>query len=111
MKVAIVQNQIGIDGRSRVIGEIVVALNELGVTPDVYTLSTTGRRRAWVEVLMEGRALRCRFPRRARLPVLRGYAYQTVAHNWLLRNALRRYDLIVNSNDFVGFLPHGVRCL
>jgi glycosyltransferase involved in cell wall biosynthesis len=46
-----------------------------------------------------------------KLPILRGYAYQTVVHNWLLRNVLPRYDLIVNSNDFVGFLPRGVRRL
>jgi glycosyltransferase involved in cell wall biosynthesis len=46
-----------------------------------------------------------------RLPIVRGYAYQTVAHNWLLRKALRPYDLIVNSNDFVGFLPRGPRRL
>jgi glycosyltransferase involved in cell wall biosynthesis len=81
------------------------------VTPDVYTLSTVAQRRKWLAVLMEGRALRCHFPATARLPVARGYAYQTVAHNWLLRNALRPYDLIVNSNDFVGFLPTGVRRL
>jgi glycosyltransferase involved in cell wall biosynthesis len=111
VKVAIIQNQVGIDGRSRVIGEIIVALNELGVTPDVYTLSTVNRRRAWLAVLMAGRAIRCRFAAQARLPTSRGYAYQTVAHNWLLRNALRPYDLIVNSNDFVGFLPRGVRRL
>lgn len=111
MKVAIVQNQVGIDGRSRVIGEIVVALNELGVTPDVYTLSTAESRRSWLDVLMAGRPLRCRFPGQSRLPLRRGYAYQTVAHNWLLRNALRDYDLVVNSNDFVGFLPPGVRRL
>jgi glycosyltransferase involved in cell wall biosynthesis len=111
VKVAIVQNQVGIDGRSRVIGEIVVALNELGVTPDVYTLSTVRRRRSWLRVLMQGRQLRCEFAAQTRLPILRGYAYQTVLHNWLLRNALRGYDLIVNSNDFVGFLPRGVRRL
>jgi glycosyltransferase involved in cell wall biosynthesis len=111
VKVAIVQNQIGIDGRSRVIGEIVIALNELGIKPDVYTLSPAAQWRSWVELLMEGRPLRCHFPKRMRLPVVRGYAYQTVAHNWLLRNVLRRYDLIVNSNDFVGFLPTDVRRL
>jgi glycosyltransferase involved in cell wall biosynthesis len=111
LSVAIVQNQVGIDGRSRVIGEIVVALNELGVTPDVYTLSTVEQRRAWLAVLMAGRALRLRFPSQARLPLRRGYAYQTVAHNWLLRNALGDYDLVVNSNDFVGFLPQRVRAV
>jgi glycosyltransferase involved in cell wall biosynthesis len=60
---------------------------------------------------MEGRAMRCAVPGRARLPLLRGYAYQTVVHNWLLRHALKGYDLIVNSNDFVGFLPPTVRRL
>jgi len=111
VNVAILQNQVGVDGRSRVIGEIVVALNELGVTPDVYTLSPLSQQRHWREVLMEGRALQCELPRQVRLPFLRGYAYQTVAHNWLLRNTLRRYDWVVNSNDFVGFLPRGVRRL
>lgn len=111
MRVAIVQNQVGIDGRSRVIGEIVVALNELGVVPDVYTFSGAARRRSWLEVLMEGRELRCEFPRMERLPMWRGYAYQTVAQNWLLRKVLRPYDVIVNSNDFLGFLPIGPRRL
>jgi glycosyltransferase involved in cell wall biosynthesis len=105
VKVAIIQNQIGIDGRSRVIGEIVVALNELGVLPDVYTLSGVARRRSWLEGLMEGRELRCEFPRMERVPVSRGSAYQAVFQNWLLRKVLRPYDVIVNSNDFLGFLP------
>src|SRR5919199_819625 len=111
MRVAIIQNQVGIDGRSRVIGEIVAALNELDVTPDVFTLSTAAQRRGWLDVLMEGRPLRCEFPGEPRLPLVRGYAYQTVAHNWLMRKTLRDYDLIVNSNDFLGFLPPNVRCL
>jgi glycosyltransferase involved in cell wall biosynthesis len=111
MKVAIVQNQVGIDGRSRVIGEIVVALNELGIVPDVYTLSGAARRRSWLEVLMEGRELRCEFPRMERVPISRGYAYQTIAQNWLLRKVLRPYDIIVNSNDFLGFLPTAPRRL
>jgi glycosyltransferase involved in cell wall biosynthesis len=109
MKVALIQNQVGIDGRSRVIGEIVVALNELGITPDVFTLSTATRVRGWREVLMEGRPMRFGLPRTWRVPVIRGYVYQTVAHNWLLRNVLSRYDLVVNGNDFVGFVPTSVR--
>jgi GNAT superfamily N-acetyltransferase len=109
VKVAILQNQVGIDGRSRVIGEIAVALNEIGVTPDVYTLSPPSQRRRWLDVLMEARDVRCKFPQQPRLPLRRGYAYRTIAHNWLLRNALGDYDLIVNSNDFVGFLPRDVR--
>ena len=109
MRVAIVQNQVGIDGRSRMIGEMVVAFNEMGITPDVLTLSSAGERRKWREILMHGRAMRCEFPGALRVPMRRGYAYQTVAQNWLLRDRLRTYDLIVNSNDFVGFLPTGPR--
>jgi glycosyltransferase involved in cell wall biosynthesis len=109
MRVAIVQNQVGIDGRSRVIGEIVIALNEMGVTPDVYTLSTEDRRRSWLEVLMAGRRPRCEFPPTWRLPLFRGHVYQAIAHNRLVRTALNRYDVVVNSNDFVGFLPTTAR--
>jgi glycosyltransferase involved in cell wall biosynthesis len=105
MRIAIVQNQVGVDGRSRVIGEIVVALNELAVVPDVYTLSGAARRRSWLELLMEGRELRCEFPRMERVPIARGYPYQAILQNWLLRKVLRQYDVIVNSNDFLGFLP------
>lgn len=105
MKVAIIQAQVGIDGHSRVLGEIVAAVNELGVTPDIFTLSTEPQWRSWLGVLMQGRPLRVAFPAAARLPLVHAYAYQTVAHNWLVRNALRGYDVIVNSNDFVGFLP------
>ncbi len=109
MRVAIVQNQVGIDGRSRLIGEMVVAFNDLGITPDVLTLSSAAERRKWREVLMHGRPMRCEFPGPWRLPMRRGYVYQTVAHNWLVRRRLRAYDLVVNSNDFLGFLPAAVR--
>src|ERR687893_1060967 len=109
MKVAIVQNQVGIDGRSRMIGEMVVAFNELGVVPDVLTLSSTTERTKWVDVLMHGRSMRCEFPGPWRVPMRRGYVYQTVAQNWLVRRRLRAYDLVVNGNDFLGFVPTGPR--
>jgi glycosyltransferase involved in cell wall biosynthesis len=109
VKVAIIQSHIGVDGRSRVIGEIVVALNELGITPDIYTLATTAQRHGWLDTLMVGRSMRCEFPLTPRLPLVGRSAYESVVQNWSLRRVLGRYDLIVNVNDFTGFLPTGVR--
>jgi glycosyltransferase involved in cell wall biosynthesis len=109
VKVAIIQSHIGVDGRSRVIGEIVVALNELGVTPDIYTLSNAAQRRGWIDVLMAGRSMRCEFPETARLPVIGRSQYEAVLQNWSLRSVLGGYNLVINANDFIGFLPTGVR--
>lgn len=105
MRVAVIQNQLSVDGRSHVVGEMVLALNARGITPDVFTLATDANVARWRRSQSGGTPLDCRVVRPFTVPFFGGYVYQTVLHNAVSSRRLRRYDLVINSNDFVGFLP------
>lgn len=106
LQIALVQNQVGVDGRSRVLGEVVQVINEMGIVPDVYTLASD----ASIELWRRGwRTMRYRIVRPATVPFVGGNMYQTVLLNWLSRDRLKAYDVVVNSNNFLGFLPTSVR--
>ncbi|HEX8674249.1 MAG TPA: glycosyltransferase [Longimicrobium sp.] len=111
LRVALVQNQVGMDGRSRMLGEVVVLFNEMGITPDVLTLASDDGVDLWRRTHRAGETMRFRIVRPLRVPFVRGSVYQSVLINWLSRNMLREYDLLVNSNNYLGFLPKTVRRL
>lgn len=104
-KVAILQNQIGLDGRSRVIIQMINLLNERGTIPDVLTFSNPAN----VEKFRKGYNLNiefnlCRIP----LPYTIGCLHQMILLNILSRSKLKKYDLVINSNDTLFFLPSSV---
>lgn len=109
LRVALVQNQVGMDGRSRMLGEVVVSFNEMGIVPDVYTLASDASVESWRRTHRAGATMRFRIVRPVTVPFVRGSVYQAVLVNWLSRKRLREYDLLVNSNSFLGFLPTSVR--
>jgi glycosyltransferase involved in cell wall biosynthesis len=101
-KVAILQNQIGIDGRSRVIIYIIKLLNEIGIIPDFLTFSNPSnvnkfRQEHGVHVDYQ----LCRIP----LPYTAGCLHQMIMLNILSNSKLKRYDCVINSNDTFFFLP------
>lgn len=109
IRLALVQNQLGVDGRSRVLGEIVQVANEMRIVPDVHTLASDASVELWRRSRGGAEALQFRVVRPLSVPFVRGYIYQTVLHNWMSRDRLAEYDVVVNSNDFLGFLPTSVR--
>lgn len=109
MRVAILQNQLSVDGRSHVVGEIAQLLNDCGITPDVFTLASDANIERWRTGQSGAAPIECNVVRLVTVPFFGGYVYQTVFHNWISRRRLRGYDLVVNSNDFLGFVPEAVR--
>jgi glycosyltransferase involved in cell wall biosynthesis len=107
-RLALVQNQVGVDGRSRVLGEVVRVANEMGIVPDVHTLASDASVELWRRS-QGGGPFEFQVVRPVSVPFVRGYIYQTVLHNWLSQRRLAEYDVLVNSNDFLGFLPTSVR--
>jgi glycosyltransferase involved in cell wall biosynthesis len=101
-KIAILQNQIGLDGRSRVIIEIIGLLNEQSIIPDVITFSNSEK----VQKFREGFNLNVEFNvRRIPLPYTIGCLHQMILLNMLSNSKIRQYDLVINSNDVLHFLP------
>lgn len=90
---------------------MVRSINEAGIEPDVFTLATDASIDKWRESRPPEEGMRFRIVRPLTVPFARGYVYQTVLHNWMSRGRLADYDLIINSNDFLGFLPTSVRRL
>lgn len=108
LRVALLQNQVGIDGRSRMLGEVVHAFNDMGIVPDVFTLASDNSAELWRRGHHTADTMQFRIVRPLTVPMIRGSMYQAVLLNWLSRNQLRAYDLVVNSNNFLGFLPTSV---
>ncbi len=108
-RIALLQNQVTVDGRSRVLGEMARVINDIGVEPDLHTLARDADVEQWRTLQNPADPLRCRLVRPLTVPFLRGYVYQTYLHNWLSRHALGGYDVLINGNDCVAFLPAGPR--
>lgn len=109
LRVALVQNQVGMDGRSRMLGEVVEVFNEMGIIPDVHTLAADAAVEQWRRTHRAGETMRFQIVRPLTVPFIRGSVYQAVLLNWLSRERLKDYDLLVNSNSYLGFLPTSVR--
>jgi len=105
MKAAILQNYIGIDGRTRVLAEIASVLNERGVVPDVHCLgqpASAERVSTTFGVPTEFRTRVYPSP-----DIRRGNLYKCLLLNRLAARNLAGYDLIVNQNNCLQFLPTG----
>jgi glycosyltransferase involved in cell wall biosynthesis len=108
MKIAVLQNKIGIDGRSVVVAEMVRICNKHGVRPDVFTFTKPpGLARFKNEYGRQD--LKYEVASLSALPLARGTAYQTPLLNIMASRALHAYDVVLNSGRCPYFLPPGPR--
>lgn len=97
-RVAILQNQFKLSGRTHVMCELIGVLNELGIVPEVLSF-TPAEVGATVGRYFGLPDLEYRYTRVAPVPVVRGYMWQVLAINQMTRARHADYDLVVNSND------------
>lgn len=110
MKVAIVQNRVGVDGRSKVLAEIIKVLNDLGLKPRLITLSSDDEFQLFQEeyfkkppILEHIGVLRWPFPR--------AHAYQVLLSNALSKRYLQGCHLLINANSSPYFNDRTMRIL
>ncbi|MCA9752557.1 MAG: glycosyltransferase family 4 protein [Gemmatimonadetes bacterium] len=103
MRVAVLQNYVGIDGRTRVLAEVASILNERGIVPEVHCLG----RPATAEKVSATFGVPARFTTRVHTApdFRRGNLYKCLLLNKLAAHDLEDYDLILNSNNCLQFLP------
>lgn len=108
-KVALIQNHVGLDGRSNVLASIVEILNERGLTPDLLTFSGQDdleRFRSLTNAPLEFRPRRLSKP-----PLLKGDLLQELAIPYLARSKLGDYDLVFASSTAIYGYPEDVPLL
>ena len=103
MKVGILQNYVGIDGRTRVLVEMASVLNERGITPVVHCLGDP----APAEKVARTFGVKADFELRVHSSIdfRRGNLYKCLLLNRLAAQELASYDLILNGNNCLQFLP------
>lgn len=106
MRVAILQNSVGIGGRSRVIAEAIATLRDHADEIRVQTLSGSDEINRFRENYKIDDAVQFnQYPGR-QVP---GTIYQQPILNWQARSRLRECDMVFNSNNCLRFLPEGPR--
>lgn len=104
MKFAIIQNQIGVGGRSKVTAEFIRLLNEKGIVPDLFSFSAYHKLNKFKNNF--GEDLLFNYNKISPISLFdRGYSYQVMLFNFIVKNKLEKYDYIFNCNDAVYFLP------
>lgn len=111
MKIAIIQNRLSTDGRSKVVAEIIKLLgNDFGIRPVVLSFTDDNE----LEVFSKQWDLKPNSFEHKRLtlvPFSRGYSYQVMTCNFLARRELHNVHLIINSNNCAFFPPRESRTL
>lgn len=105
MKIAILQNRIGIGGRNVVISEFVRLCNQHRVSPDIFTFSSSPDAERFLKEY--GKNLDFNLRTIKYIGFKRGTAYQTPLLNALSYSALRGFDYVFNSGRCPYFLPEG----
>ena len=105
MKVAILQNSIGIGGRSKVIAEAIRTLSVRGVEIELLTLSNKKRISEFKEYYdLEAYEISLHQYQDV-TKLLPGTLYQQLGLNWIAKDDIRKYDFVFNSNNCLRFLP------
>ncbi len=108
LKVAITQETIGGGGRIAVIIEMISVLNELGVTPDIISLNMNISKEDMESKY--GRSVNFNFikvgPTIRKLEELR-----IVWFNFITRKYLKKYDLVIDSNNTTCLMPKKIPIL
>jgi len=107
VKIAILQERIGIGGRSKVLSELVKAFNNLGVVPRIFTFSTEVEIAKFENTFNISPSLSFQLCRPVRLKLRRGTTFQAPLLNLATRRELKTYDLVVTSNSCPHWLPEG----
>ncbi len=97
-RVAILQNQFRLSGRTRVMCEVIKLLNDLDIEPDVLTFTPAEIARP-IGKYFGLDDLRFNVVLPAKIPLVRGYFVQVLMFNLLTRGRQGSYDLVINSND------------
>ena len=105
MKIAILQNRIGVDGRSVVVAGMIRVCNAGGVVPDIVGFTQPGADDRFYKE--HGAELQYRLVPVKGVTMKRGTAYQTPLLNILSRKVLAGYDVVLNSGRCPYFLPPG----
>jgi glycosyltransferase involved in cell wall biosynthesis len=103
VRIAILQNHIGFDGRTRAIAPLVRLLNERGVVPDLVTYGPPDADRVLTE--MGGEGLRVRVVRLRRIPLVVGDLLEELVFPFAARRHLQHQDGVIASCTGV----HGFR--
>ncbi len=109
-KIAILQNQFRLSGRTRVMCEVIDLLNELGIEPDILTFTPpeVGRKAG---DLLGYKNLRFGYKQIAPIPFSRGWLWQILLINRLTWQHQEAYDWILNSNNTLHGLNPNVKYL
>jgi glycosyltransferase involved in cell wall biosynthesis len=109
-KVAILQNQFRLSGRTRVICEVIDLLNEMDIEPDIltFTPADVGRK---VGDFLGYKNLRYGYKQIAPIPFSRGWLWQILLINRLTWQMQATYDWILNSNNTLHGLNPNVKYL
>lgn len=106
-RIAILQNHIGLDGRTRAIAPLVRLLNDRGIVPDLVTYGP--RNASSVLAEMGGNDLRVRVVRLRRIPFAVGDLLEELVFPYRSRHHLERQDGVITSctgvHGFRGDLP------
>jgi glycosyltransferase involved in cell wall biosynthesis len=109
MKVGLIQNRLGVDGRSRTLAAVIELLNARGLTPDVF--SFTGHEgQAPFSSLFKQEARYRLIPIQRPRPLLGDLLQETVLP-LLLRRRVADYDLMITSNTGLQGYPNGPELL
>jgi glycosyltransferase involved in cell wall biosynthesis len=109
MKLGIVQNHLGVDGRSRTVAAIIELLNERGIVPDLLSFSGVedhARFRTFANDSLLYEPVRIPRPH-----FLAGDLLQETLLPLLVRHRVRGYDLLITSNTGLQGYPEGPQLL
>ncbi len=111
MRIAIIQNRLSADGRSKVVSEITKLLNnDFGIRPLILSftdddgLDVFSKQWSLKQDSFEHKHL-------ASISSSRSYQYQVIISNFLARKELYDVQLVINSNSCIYFPPHESRAL
>jgi glycosyltransferase involved in cell wall biosynthesis len=108
-RIGLLQNYLGLDGRSQTLASLIELLNQRGIVPDVQTFSGAGDEARFRSLTSAD----LRFKRRslARPGPLLGDLLQELAMPYLFRSRLKAYDLVFTSATAAYGFPKDVRLL
>jgi glycosyltransferase involved in cell wall biosynthesis len=103
MRACLLQNSVGIGGRSKVLSEAVSVLESQAYGIDIITLSGDKKQQKFIEHygIDEHTINFISYPG----STIPGTIYQQPLLNFLSRDKLSQYDLVFNSNNCIRFLP------
>lgn len=110
-RLAVVQNRIGIGGRSKVLAESIRSLSGPNTHVGVHTLSSKADFERFVKHYNLYRPQVCHRRHGRFFPRYLGTIYEQLFTAYLCRDDLETYDFVFNSNNALRFLPESTRCL